>query len=156
MSLKRFYFALFDDGLTLKTLKLAYISFCIQSLQNINLCADDIDQDVTAVIVILCSSQSPSVLWRRSHVPLEKPIYNTYHIRRTFQFISICQLPCRLQMFGQLWYRCTFVNMQIKVMSKTCFSLSLSLQRQAQILDFTNAQCWDWLIFIWHLFTWSR
>ena len=30
VSLKRFYFALFDDGLTLKKkLKLAYISFCI-------------------------------------------------------------------------------------------------------------------------------
>ena len=32
ISLKRFYFALFDDGLTLKTLKLAYISFCLQTL----------------------------------------------------------------------------------------------------------------------------
>ena len=30
--LKRFYFALFDDGLTFKTLKLAYIGFCIQTL----------------------------------------------------------------------------------------------------------------------------
>ena len=30
--LKRFYFALFDDGLTLKTLALAYIGFCIQTL----------------------------------------------------------------------------------------------------------------------------
>ena len=30
--LKRFYFALFDDGLTLKTLNLAYIGFCIQTL----------------------------------------------------------------------------------------------------------------------------
>ena len=29
---KRIYFALFDDGLTLKTLKLAYIGFCIQTL----------------------------------------------------------------------------------------------------------------------------
>ena len=28
-----FYFALFDDGLTLKTLKLVYIGFCIQTLQ---------------------------------------------------------------------------------------------------------------------------
>ena len=27
VSLKRFYFALFDDGLTLKTLKLAFIGF---------------------------------------------------------------------------------------------------------------------------------
>ena len=27
VSLKRFYFVLFDDGLTLKTLKLAFISF---------------------------------------------------------------------------------------------------------------------------------
>ena len=27
VSLKRFYFALFDDGLTLKTLKLVFISF---------------------------------------------------------------------------------------------------------------------------------
>ena len=33
VSLKRFYFALFDNGLTLKTLKLAYIGFCIQTLQ---------------------------------------------------------------------------------------------------------------------------
>ena len=33
VSLKRFYFALFDDGLTLKTLKLAFIDFCIQTLQ---------------------------------------------------------------------------------------------------------------------------
>ena len=32
VSLKGFYFALFDDGLTLKTLKLAYIGFCIQTL----------------------------------------------------------------------------------------------------------------------------
>ena len=32
VSLKRFYIALFDDGLTLKTLKLAYIGFCIQTL----------------------------------------------------------------------------------------------------------------------------
>ena len=32
VSLKRFYFALFDDGLTLKTLKLTYICFCIQTL----------------------------------------------------------------------------------------------------------------------------
>ena len=32
VSLKRFYFALSDDGLTFKTLKLAYISFCIQTL----------------------------------------------------------------------------------------------------------------------------
>ena len=34
ISLKRFYFALLDyghDGLTLKTLKLAYIGFCIQT-----------------------------------------------------------------------------------------------------------------------------
>ena len=30
---KRFYFALFDDGLTLKTLILAFIGFCIQTLQ---------------------------------------------------------------------------------------------------------------------------
>ena len=30
-SMKRFYFALFDDGLTLKTLKLVYIGFCIQT-----------------------------------------------------------------------------------------------------------------------------
>ena len=30
--LKRFYLALFDDGLTLKTLALAYIGFCIQTL----------------------------------------------------------------------------------------------------------------------------
>ena len=33
VSLKRFYFALFDDGLTLKTLKLAFIGFLIQTLQ---------------------------------------------------------------------------------------------------------------------------
>ena len=33
VSLKRFYFALFDDGLTLKTLKLAIIGFLIQTLQ---------------------------------------------------------------------------------------------------------------------------
>ena len=32
VSLKRFYFALFDDGLTLKTLKLTFISFWIQTL----------------------------------------------------------------------------------------------------------------------------
>ena len=32
VSLKRFYFALFDDGLTLKTLKLAFINFLIQTL----------------------------------------------------------------------------------------------------------------------------
>ena len=32
VSLKRFYFALFDDGLTLKTLKLVFIGFCIQTL----------------------------------------------------------------------------------------------------------------------------
>ena len=32
VSLKRFYFALFDDGLTLKTLKLAFIGFWIQTL----------------------------------------------------------------------------------------------------------------------------
>ena len=29
VSLKRFYFALFDDGLTLKTFKLAFIGFCL-------------------------------------------------------------------------------------------------------------------------------
>ena len=33
VSLKRFYFVLFDDGLTLKTLKLAFISFWIQTLR---------------------------------------------------------------------------------------------------------------------------
>ena len=34
VSLKRFYLALlFDDGLTLKTLKLAFIGFCIQTLR---------------------------------------------------------------------------------------------------------------------------
>ena len=32
-SLKRFYFALFDDGLPLKTLKLEFIGFLIQTLQ---------------------------------------------------------------------------------------------------------------------------
>ena len=32
LSLKRFYFVLFDDGLTLKTLKLAFIGFLIQTL----------------------------------------------------------------------------------------------------------------------------
>ena len=32
LSLKRFYFALFDDGFTLKTLKLAFIGFWIQTL----------------------------------------------------------------------------------------------------------------------------
>ena len=35
VSLKRFYFDLFDDGLTLKTLKLAYIGFCIQIFHNL-------------------------------------------------------------------------------------------------------------------------
>ena len=30
--IERFYFALFDDGLTLKTLKLAFIGFWIQTL----------------------------------------------------------------------------------------------------------------------------
>ena len=35
VSLKKKYFALFDDGLSLKTLKLAYISFCIQTLHMI-------------------------------------------------------------------------------------------------------------------------
>ena len=30
--LKRFYFALFDDGLALKTLKMAFIGFLIQTL----------------------------------------------------------------------------------------------------------------------------
>ena len=33
VSLERFYFALFDDGLTLKTLKLVFIGFWIQTLQ---------------------------------------------------------------------------------------------------------------------------
>ena len=32
VSLKRFHFVLFEDGLTLKTLELVYISFCIQTL----------------------------------------------------------------------------------------------------------------------------
>ena len=32
VSLKKFHFALFEDGLTLKTLKLAFIGFCIQTL----------------------------------------------------------------------------------------------------------------------------
>ena len=32
VSLKRFYFALFDDGLTLKTLKLAFIGFTFKLL----------------------------------------------------------------------------------------------------------------------------
>ena len=32
VSLERFYFALFDDGLTIKTLKLAFIDFWIQTL----------------------------------------------------------------------------------------------------------------------------
>ena len=32
VSLKRFYFVLFDDGLTLKTLKLAFIGFLSQTL----------------------------------------------------------------------------------------------------------------------------
>ena len=32
VSLQRFYFALFDDGHTLKTLKLAFIGFLIQTL----------------------------------------------------------------------------------------------------------------------------
>ena len=36
VSLKRFYFALFDDGLTLKTLKMAFIGFLIQTLQVFN------------------------------------------------------------------------------------------------------------------------
>ena len=31
VSLKRFYFALSDDGLTLKTLEMAYIGFCISN-----------------------------------------------------------------------------------------------------------------------------
>ena len=34
VSLKRFYFGLFDVGLTLKTLKLAFIGFLIQTLHN--------------------------------------------------------------------------------------------------------------------------
>ena len=34
VSLKRFYFALFDDGLTLKTLTLPFIRFLIQTLHN--------------------------------------------------------------------------------------------------------------------------
>ena len=33
LSLKRFYFALFEDGLILKTLTLAFIGFLIQTLQ---------------------------------------------------------------------------------------------------------------------------
>ena len=32
VSLERLYFALFDDGLPFKNLKLAYIGFCIQTL----------------------------------------------------------------------------------------------------------------------------
>ena len=36
VSFKRFYFALFDDGLTVKTLKLGYIGSCIQTLQIYN------------------------------------------------------------------------------------------------------------------------
>ena len=32
VSLNRFYFALSADGLTLKTLEMAYIGFCIQTL----------------------------------------------------------------------------------------------------------------------------
>ena len=32
VSLKKFYIALFDDGLVLKTLKLAFIGFLIQTL----------------------------------------------------------------------------------------------------------------------------
>ena len=36
VSLRRFYFALSDDGLTLKTWKMAYIGFCIQTLQILN------------------------------------------------------------------------------------------------------------------------
>ena len=34
VSFKRFYFALFDDEITLKTLKLAFIGFLIQTLHN--------------------------------------------------------------------------------------------------------------------------
>ena len=37
VSLKMFYFALFDDGLTLKNLKLAFIGFLIQTLHMINI-----------------------------------------------------------------------------------------------------------------------
>ena len=37
VSLKKFYFALFYDGLTLKTLKLQYIGFCIQTLHMFSL-----------------------------------------------------------------------------------------------------------------------
>ena len=37
VSLKRCYFALFDDGLTLKTLKLAFIGFLIQTLHMFSL-----------------------------------------------------------------------------------------------------------------------
>ena len=32
----RFYFALFDDGLTVKTLELAFIGFCIQSIAHVD------------------------------------------------------------------------------------------------------------------------
>ena len=32
VSLKMLYFSLFEDGLTLKTVKLAFIGFCIQTL----------------------------------------------------------------------------------------------------------------------------
>ena len=37
VSLNMFYFALFDDGLTFKTLKVAFIGFCIQNLHNVHL-----------------------------------------------------------------------------------------------------------------------
>ena len=53
ISLKRFYFALSDDGLTLKTLKLAFIGFCIQTLQILS------QVNIVSYIVIICEKLRP-------------------------------------------------------------------------------------------------
>ena len=37
ISLTRFCFALFDDGVTLETLKLTFIAFCIETLQTLTI-----------------------------------------------------------------------------------------------------------------------
>ena len=61
VSLNMFYFALFDDGLTLTTLKLALIGFLIQSLQShnciLNIICMQYDTIYILYINLLCNTK---------------------------------------------------------------------------------------------------
>ena len=58
VSLKRFYFALFDDGLTLKTLKMAFIGLLIQTLHLLKLQVPVMKQILMNVLIIYLNQVS--------------------------------------------------------------------------------------------------